>query len=117
VTNTSTTPSPAPAPAERLVVGDVVLDRAAHLVTVNGRPRLLALQEFKLLELLMSNADHVLSPQFLLDELWGTDYTGDPGTLAVHMLRLRNKLERQPGGTRHLRTVRSVGYVFDTQPV
>lgn len=102
---------------ERLVVGDVVLDRAAHLVTVKGSPRLLALQEFKLLELLMRNADHVLSPHYLLDELWGTDYTGDPGTLAVHILRLRNKLERQPGDTRHLRTVRSVGYVFDTEPV
>jgi DNA-binding response OmpR family regulator len=59
----------------------------------------------------------VLSPQFLLDSLWGADYAGDPGTLAVHMLRLRKKLEREAGGRRHLRTIRRVGYIFDTEPV
>jgi DNA-binding response OmpR family regulator len=98
-------------------VGDVALDRAAHLVTVNGRPLRLARQELRLLELLMSNADRVLGHQFLLDSLWGPGYAGDPGTLAVHMLRLRKKLEREGGGTQHLRTVRGVGYIFDTVPI
>jgi DNA-binding response OmpR family regulator len=104
-------------PAGRVVAGEVVLDRAAHLVTVYGRPLHLPHQEFRLLELLMVNADRVLSPQFLLDSLWGADYAGDPGTLAVHMLRLRKKLEREAGGRRHLRTIRRVGYIFDTEPV
>jgi two-component system, OmpR family, response regulator RegX3 len=116
VTNTSAT-SRSSEPVDRLAVGGVVLDRAAHLVTVSGRPLHLAHQEFRLLELLMVNADRVLSPGFLLDSLWGPDFAGDPGTLAVHMLRLRKKLEREPGGTRHLRTVRRVGYIFDTEPV
>ena len=105
------------APSDRLEVGDVVLNRAAHLVTVAGRSLALARQEFRLLELLMTNADHVLTSRAILDAIWGPEYSGDPGTLAVHMLRLRNKLERVPNGSRHLRTVRGVGYIFDTVPV
>jgi DNA-binding response OmpR family regulator len=116
VSNTSAI-SPTSEPADRLAIGDVVLDRAAHLVTVNRKPLLLAHQEFRLHELLLVNADRALSAEFLLDSLWGPDFTGNPGTLAVHMLRLRTKLERQAGGTRHLRTVRGLGYIFDTVPV
>ncbi|MCW2497589.1 response regulator transcription factor [Jatrophihabitans sp.] len=106
-----------PGEPELLEVGDVVLNRAAFRVTVAGRSLALARQEFRLLELLMSNADRVLTSSAILDAVWGPTFTGDPGTLAVHMLRLRNKLEREPGGLQHLRTVRGVGYIFDTDPV
>lgn len=101
---------------DRLQVGDVMLDRAAHRVSVHGQRVILALQEFRLLELLMVNADHVLSGPTILERLWGAQFAGDPGTVAVHILRLRKKLDRWPGASRHLRTVRGVGYVFDTVP-
>ena len=104
-------------PDQRLHVGDVVLDRAAHLVTVRGHALMLALQEFRLLDLLMANADHVVPSRAILDEVWGRDFSGDPGTVAVHVLRLRRKLARWPGESGHLRTVRGIGYVFDTDPV
>jgi two-component system, OmpR family, response regulator RegX3 len=107
----------APHPADRLCVGDVVLDRAAHLVTVRGHALMLAMQEFRLLDLLMVNADHVVASAAILDSLWGRQFAGDPGTVAVHVLRLRKKLERWPGASRHLRTVRGIGYVFDTEAV
>lgn len=106
-----------PQPVDRLVVGDVVLDRSAHLVVVHGQPILVPMREFLLLEELMAHADHVLSTGHLLETLWGPGFVGDPGTLAVHVLRLRNRLERQPGGGRHIRTVRGLGYVFDTNPL
>jgi two-component system, OmpR family, response regulator RegX3 len=101
----------------RLRGGEIVLDRAAHLVTVRGHAVLLAMQEFRLLELLMANADHVVPSATILESLWGQAFSGDPGTLAVHVLRLRRKLEREPGESRHVRTVRGLGYVFDTEPV
>lgn len=101
----------------RLTAGEIVLDPAAHLVTVDGHPVSLALQEFRLLELLMTNADHVLASRAILDALWGPDFRGDPGTVAVHVLRLRRKLARSPRASRHLRTVRGIGYVFDTEPL
>jgi two-component system response regulator RegX3 len=102
---------------ERVRVGAVMLDRAAHLVTVGGHAVMLALQEFRLLDLLMSNADHVLSSAAILSAVWGGDFAGDPGTVAVHVLRLRRKLDSVPGTSRHVRTVRGIGYVFDTDPV
>jgi two-component system, OmpR family, response regulator RegX3 len=105
------------APGGRLRGGEIVLDRAAHLVTVRGYAVLLAMQEFRLLELLMANADHVVPSATILESLWGQAFSGDPGTLAVHVLRLRRKLEREPGASRHVRTVRGLGYVFDTEPV
>jgi two-component system response regulator RegX3 len=101
----------------RLTGGEVVLDAAAHLVTVHGHAVPLAMQEFRLLELLMANADNVVSSTTILDMLWGEDFNGDPGTVAVHVLRLRRKLERWSGASQHLRTVRGIGYVFDTVPV
>jgi DNA-binding response OmpR family regulator len=99
----------------RFQAGEIVLDRAAHRLTVAGHGVVLARQEFRLLELLMANADHVLPGATILDRLWGAHFTGDPGTVAVHILRLRKKLDERAAGTsRHVRTVRGIGYVFDT---
>lgn len=103
--------------AERLSVGGVVLDRAALTVAVDNIRFHLAMQEFRLLELLMEHADQILPTALILDRLWGAGFSGDTGTVAVHMLRLRKKLERRTGAARHLRTVRGVGYVFDSEPV
>ncbi len=114
---TNAAESSVPEDAERLVLGDVVLDRAAHLVLVQGRRLQLAMQEYRLLELLMSHADHVLSTQGIIDSVWGPDFHGDPSTVAVHVLRLRRKLGVVPQAGRHLRTVRGIGYIFDTEPV
>lgn len=95
-----------------------MLDRAAHLVTVGGQAVHLTLREFRLLELLMTNADQVLENARILHEIWDANFHGDPSTLTVHVLRLRKKLERAlPGAGGHLRTVRGLGYVFDTEPV
>ncbi len=102
---------------QRLVIGDVVLDRAAHLVLVRGTALHLALREFRVLELLMSHADCVLENGAILDAIWGPGYEGDPSTVAVHVLRIRKKLDRVGGVGRHLRTVRGLGYVFDSVPV
>jgi DNA-binding response OmpR family regulator len=108
--------SAAPTTPDRLTGGQVVLDRAAHRVTVAGHGVELALQEFRLLDLLMSHADHVVATATILEALWGRTFDGDPGTVAVHILRLRKKLERYPGASRHVRTVRGIGYVFDSEP-
>jgi two-component system response regulator RegX3 len=110
-----TNPPPASVP-DRISVGSVVLDRGAYLVLVDGEPVTLALQEFKLLELLMSHAGRVVASERILEAVWGPDFSGDPSTLAVHVLRLRRKLDRGSAG-RQLRTVRGLGYVFDTVPI
>lgn len=97
--------------------GDVLLDRSAYRVTAGQKSLTLPMREFALLALLMEHADHVVPRTVILRELWGPDHRADSNTVDVHMVRLRKKLESHPGATHHLRTVRNVGYIFDTAPV
>lgn len=100
-----------------LHAAEIRLDRDAHLVWVNHDPVALTLMEFRLLETLLENADHVMPHARLLELVWGPAFSGGPSTLTVHILRLRKKLERQTRAPHHIRTVRGMGYVFDTTPV
>lgn len=92
----------------------VELNVPAHRVTVDEVPVAVSPREFDLLHVLLAHADHVLPRQHLMDMVWGPDYHGDPGTLNVHILRLRHKLQRCPDSPPHIRTVHSIGYIFDT---
>lgn len=100
-------PRPAPEP---LVVGDLVIDVAAHTVTVAGEPVELAPREFDLLVALASEAGHVLSVDALLDRVWGEEYVGEPQVVYVHIRWLREKLEADPQNPTRIVTVRGVGY-------
>ena len=57
----------------------------------------LPLKEFELLQVLLRNADRVLTRMQLIDRVWGADYVGDTKTLDVHIKRLRAKIEADPG--------------------
>jgi two-component system OmpR family response regulator len=115
--STAETQDPLDAAADTLHVGEVTLDRAAYVAIVRGRRVVLTPQELRVLDALMRNADHVLSRTYLFDTLWGPDRPDQPNTLHVHILRLRNKLERQLNAGRHIRTVRRAGYIYDTEPL
>ena len=108
-------PEPAADTAPRVLqVGNVELNVTAHRVTVDDVPVSVSPREFQLLYVLLAHADRVLSRTHLMDLVWGPDYQGDPGTLNVHILRLRHKLERRPGSAPHIRTVHNIGYIFDS---
>ncbi len=108
-------PEPAADPAPRVLqVANVALNVTAHRVTVDDVPVAVSPREFDLLSVLLAHADHVLSRHLLMELVWGPGYGGDPGTLNVHILRLRHKLERRPGAAAHIRTVHSIGYIFDS---
>ena len=108
-------PEPAADSAPRVLqVANVALNVTAHRVTVDDVPVAVSPREFDLLSVLLAHADHVLPRHLLMELVWGLDYRGDPGTLNVHILRLRHKLERRPGAAAHIRTVHSIGYVFDS---
>ncbi len=99
--------APEPAP---LVVGDLVIDQAAHTVTVGGRPVDLAPREFDLLAALAQEAGRVLSVDDLLARVWGAEYVGEPQVVYVHIRWLREKLEDNPKHPQRIITVRGVGY-------
>ncbi len=101
--------------SEALVeAGPVRMDVDRHVVTVGGATVALPLKEFELLELLVRNADRVLTRGQIIDRVWGADYVGDTKTLDVHVKRLRSKVEPHPSRPRHIVTVRGLGYKFET---
>jgi DNA-binding response OmpR family regulator len=96
-----------------VVVGDLVIDTAAHSVTVAGQPVELTPIEFNLLHALAENAGHVLSVDDLLNRVWGDEYVGQPQVVYVHTHWLRERLEEDPQNPRRIVTVRGVGYKLE----
>jgi len=96
-----------PAPVEEpATLGDVVVDREAHAVTVGGSPVELTAKEFDLLAYFAEHAGIVLSRDRLLDRVWGLAFPGGTRTVDVHVAQLRKKLARPE----LIRTVRGSGY-------
>jgi len=99
-----------PPEAEVLRVSDLVLDRAAHQVTVRGEPAALTPSEFDLLAALMSAPGRVFTRLDLLERVQGTLYEGYERTIDVHVRNLRAKIEPDPRHPRYIETVYGVGY-------
>jgi DNA-binding winged helix-turn-helix (wHTH) protein len=91
---------------ERLKVGALVVDRAAHEVSVDGRRVTLTAKEFSLLAFLAANRGRVFSRETLLARVWGSRYEGGARTVDIHVRRLRAKL----GDALPLETLRGAGY-------
>jgi two-component system OmpR family response regulator len=96
---------------QRLVAGDLVLDRLTRKVERGSRAIDLRPREFALLELLMRHAGRVVSKTMILSEVWG--YSFDPGSNVVDVLvfRLREKIDRGAEAPL-IHTIRGVGYVL-----
>jgi two-component system KDP operon response regulator KdpE len=86
-----------PATAPRIEAGDFVLDTAAHTVTVRGEALHLTPKEFDLLELLLRNADRVMTHKVLLRAIWGPAGEDQPEYLRVLIGQLRKKIEPTDG--------------------
>ncbi|MHB9024565.1 MAG: response regulator transcription factor [Armatimonadota bacterium] len=99
----------------KLHIGPVCLDPAQHEVHVNSDAVSLTAKEFCLLEYLMTNAGIALSRHAILDHVWGYDFYGDPRTVDVHVRRLREKVESDPGNPCLIMTVAAVGYKFNAE--
>ncbi len=101
------------APAsDRLTVGEVVVDSAAHRVYVRGQEVALSPREFALLHLLVSHAGRTLERQFIFERVWGQHFFGDQSALDVYVRQLRRKIESDPSRPVLIETVRGVGYRF-----
>src|SRR5690606_2539513 len=95
---------------ERHKVAGIVVDKAGHEVSVNGRPVNLTAKEFALLAYLCERRGKVLSREHLLARVWGNRYDGGPRTVDIHVRRLRAKL----GDALPLETLRGSGYKLRT---
>jgi DNA-binding response OmpR family regulator len=97
---------------ERTKVGRIVIDRALHEVTLDGRRVTLTTREFALLSFLSQNRGRVLRRDLLLARVWGPRYEGGARTVDIHVRRLRAKL----GDALPLETLRGAGYLMRTTP-
>jgi two-component system, OmpR family, response regulator ResD len=86
---------------------------ALHLVERDGRSVDLAGREYDLLLHLARNPRLVFSRDALLDAVWGYSFAGEPSTVTVHVRRLREKIEPDPGHPFYIKTVWGLGYKFD----
>lgn len=97
-----------------LVVGDLVIEPAAHTVTLNGHEVDLTPREFDILHTLALDAGRVLSVDDLLARVWGAEYAGESQVVYVHIRWLREKIEDDPANPRRIITVRGVGYKLES---
>lgn len=95
-----------------LEVKDMKLDIEGHRVYIRDKEINLTSKEFELLELLISHPNKVYSREKLLKLVWGADYPGDVRTVDVHIRRLREKVEENPGEPKYVHTKWGVGYYF-----
>ncbi len=96
-----------------LTHGDLVIDPRGRTLTLQGRPVPLTAKEFEMLSLLAQHPRQVYTRDQLLERIWGvTDYI-DPGTVTVHIRRLREKIEADPSAPCRILTVWGIGYKFE----
>ena len=93
-----------------LEAGGIRIDKAAHSVTVDGKPIDLSYKEFELLTYFMENKGIALSREKILNSVWNYDYFGDARTIDTHVKKLRSKLG--PKGD-NIKTVWGMGYKLE----
>jgi DNA-binding response OmpR family regulator len=102
-------------PSPPLVSGPIEVDVAARRARRDGRELALTVREFDLLAFFMSHPGQTYTRAELMREVWGWSF-GDQSTVTVHVRRVRDKVEDEPGAPMLLRTVRGIGYCWDTAP-
>lgn len=88
------------------------IDCDSRRVFADGKEVKLTAKEYDLLELLSFHPNKVYSRENLLNIVWGYDYPGDVRTVDVHIRRLREKIEKNPGEPVYIHTKWGVGYYF-----
>ena len=93
----------------KMIIGEITIDPARRLVTVNGKPVTLAPKEYDLLMLFIDHKDLVLTRDQILDDVWGSDFEGYDRTVDTHIKKLRKALGK---AGYHIETVIKAGYVW-----
>jgi DNA-binding response OmpR family regulator len=100
-------------PERSLSFDSLTIDPGSRVVTLGDTPVELTVKEFDMLYLLARHPKQVFTREQLLERVWGGAQYIDPGTVTVHVRRLREKLEADPSHPTRLVTVWGVGYKFE----
>ena len=91
-------------------VGGIIIDKAAHIVKIDGQEIDLSFKEFELLTYLVDNKGLALSREKILNNVWNYDYFGDARTIDTHVKKLRKKLGDKGD---YIKTIWGMGYKFE----
>jgi DNA-binding response OmpR family regulator len=97
---------------ESLSAGGIVIDKMAHIVTVDGAPIDLSVKEFELLTYFLENQGIALSREKILNHVWNYDYFGDARTIDTHVKKLRAKIGEKG---EYIKTIWGMGYKFEVE--
>ena len=97
---------------DSIEVGGIVLDKAAHQVSVDGKQVELSFKEFELLTYFVENQGLALSRENILNHVWNYDYFGDARTIDTHVKKLRSKLGKQG---EYIKNIWGMGYKFEVE--
>ena len=95
---------------EVLECGGIVIDKAAHSVTIDGNPIELSYKEFELLTYFLENKGLALSREKILNSVWNYDYFGDARTIDTHVKKLRSKMGEKGD---MIKTIWGMGYKLE----
>jgi two-component system, OmpR family, KDP operon response regulator KdpE len=101
-----------PEDTPQVIIGSLVVDRSARLVTKSGVQVKLTATEYDLLVLFIRHAGKVLTHKFLLETIWGPAYSEETQYTRVHVGNLRKKIEDDPANPRFIQTESGIGYRF-----
>ena len=93
-------------------VGVITIDKAAHIVNIDGKPVELSFKEFELLAYFVENQGIALSREKILNNVWNYDYFGDARTIDTHVKKLRSKLGEKG---EYIKTIWGMGYKFEVE--
>ena len=95
---------------QTIAAGGIEIDKAAHIVKIDGNMIDLSFKEFELLTYFIENQGIALSRGKILNNVWNYDYFGDARTIDTHVKKLRNKLGDKG---EYIRTIWGMGYKFE----
>lgn len=95
---------------EVLEIGGILIDKAAHQVSVDGNKIDLSVKEFELLSFFIENRGIALSREKILNNVWNYDYFGDARTIDTHVKKLRSKMGEKG---EYIKTIWGMGYKFE----
>lgn len=98
---------------EELKIKGLVINKSSRRVFLNGQEIQFTTKEFDLLLFLAENPDRVLSKEQIFEKIWGVDNYGEMATVAVHIRRLREKIEINPSNPEYIETIWGTGYRFN----
>ncbi len=93
-------------------VGGIEVDKAAHLVRIDGQQVDLSVKEFELLIYFMENQRIALTREKILNHVWNYDYFGDARTIDTHVKKLRSKMGEKGN---YIKTIWGMGYKFEVE--